>query len=162
MTVLSDDFNKVLRYEPDTGLFFWKATNKIAGSKKVDGRIHIVVGGEAYKAHRLAWLFVHGSFPRNQIDHINHICDDNRIVNLRDVTNQENQRNARRSKANVSGVTGVYWHKASQKWLAQIRIDMKDLHLGLFDNKSDAIKARTDAELHYGFHPNHGVTYAGT
>ena len=60
-------------------------------------------------------------------------------------------------KANTSGVTGVCFSKKGNKWFARIRLDGKSKHLGSFADKQDAIEARKDAEIKYGFHPNHGA-----
>jgi hypothetical protein len=149
----------ILNYDPNTGLFRWKyqigngkrIPNAIAGSKKKDGYIYIGVNGKVYKAHRLAWLYVTGSWPSNTIDHINGIKDDNRFNNLRDIEHRFNVQNISVPKNNTTGYTGVSWHKASQKWLAKIRINHKAIHLGIFDNINDAIAARKTAEQQY--HP---------
>jgi hypothetical protein len=83
----------------------------VAGTLHPTGYIHIRVDGKNYQEHRLAWLYVHGKFPDNCIDHINGIKDDNRISNLRDVTTQENTSAllARKNKADSQpvGKTGV-------------------------------------------------------
>ena len=58
-------------------------------------------------------------------------------------------RNRRTRKDSSSGVTGVRWHKASNKWASLITFNGKEKHLGVFKNKSDAIKARKEAEIKY-------------
>lgn len=80
---------EILYYNPFTGIFIWKRYRSrfvkpgdIAGTKVKYGYIHIGIDGKIYKAHHLAWLYIHGYFPENQIRHINHIKDDNRIENL--------------------------------------------------------------------------------
>ena len=57
--------------------------------------------------------------------------------------------NANLSKNNTSGYTGVTWHKLSQKWQSEIRVDGKKIYLGLFINLEDAIEARKQAEIKY-------------
>lgn len=94
-------------YDAATGAMNWRASGKAAGS--FDGRrVRIVIDGERYMAHRLAWLYVHGEWPRHQIDHINGDPRDNRLANLRDVpaaTNNQNRRAASvRSKTRALGV----------------------------------------------------------
>lgn len=93
---------EILHYDPDTGIFTRRLDrgpnapkDSVAGTPDKNGYIVIKVDFTQYKAHRLAWLYIYGVWPNNQIDHINHIVDDNRIVNLRDVTNSENQANRR-------------------------------------------------------------------
>lgn len=98
-----------------------------------------------------------GPIPKGyQIDHLDHNRYNNRIENLRLVTNQENHRNMPIRKDNCSGYTGVRWVIDRGKWSATICIDGKTKHLGLFRDKDDAIAARQEAEIKYGFHPNHG------
>lgn len=82
-------------------------------------------------------------------DHINRDTFDNRKSNLREVTHQENMRNHSIRCDNVSGFTGVYFQKARNKWRSQIEIDGRSKHLGCFENKEDAIRARLKAEAKY-------------
>lgn len=89
------------------------------------------------------------------VDHINHDRADNRKSNLRVVTNSQNQMNRTHTSSSTSGVRGVYWHKSKNKWAVSIQKDKKLYHIGLFDNKEDAVKARQDAELKYFGEYNH-------
>ena len=98
----------------------------------------------------------HGAWPKKGIDHINGITDDNRISNLRDVSQSDNMRNMTTPCRNTSGRIGVYWFARDCKWQAQIRADGKTKHLGYFDDINDAIAARKAAEIEYGYHENHG------
>ncbi len=158
-----DKLKEILNYDEETGIFKWKISNQssikvgdIAGhlSKKV-GYTIIGIDNEVYPAHRLAWLYVCGQLPKNEIDHINHIKDDNRICNLREVTHTENSRNQKMRKDNKSGATGVYWYEPLKKWQASIRVNNILIHLGYFKNIKDAVKARNKAKIKYGFHKNH-------
>jgi hypothetical protein len=90
------------------------------------------------------------------VDHIDGDGTNNRLSNLRVVTARTNLRNQSRPKNNTSGTLGVYWAAACGKWRATIMTDYKNLHLGLYTNKDDAIEARKAAEVKYGFHENHG------
>ena len=112
--------------------------------------------GKNFKRSRVIFALYHGKWPENDIDHINQIRDDDRIVNLREVTHQENMRNIPMLSTNTSGVTGVGWYKPSGKWKAQIQNSGKGIYLGYFRDKQDAIAARKEAEIEYGFHKNHG------
>jgi hypothetical protein len=76
-----------------------------------------MIDGKLYGAARLAWLYVHGEWPKNQIDHINRLRDDNRLVNLRDVTHTENCNNI---STNNGLPEGVYWHTKSAKYQTKI------------------------------------------
>ncbi len=85
----------------------------------------------------------------NNIDHINRNKTDNRKSNLRECTQLENNRNIGLAKNNSSGFTGVGYDKKNKKWTARIVVNYKDIHLGRFLNKEDAIKTRLQAELKY-------------
>ncbi len=149
-----------LIYNKDTGVFTWSGNARKDNVGKVAGTIHngyryIKVTGVKYAAHRLAWLTVYGVLPR-YIDHINHKRDDNRIANLRSVTRIENGRNQSINSNNKSGVMGVHWATRDNRWAAQITVAQKRLFLGNFIEFSDAVNARKNAEVLYGFHANHG------
>ena len=153
-----------LSYDSRTGLFKWKsraASNVPKGAKagtleKSSGYVRIKISGRKYRAHRLAWLIVYGSFPPDQIDHINGIRHDNRIINLRAVTHAENSRNRALDIRNKSGYTGITYNKENNKWLARIGGTDKRVNLGHFENLEDAVEARRIAEINYNYHPNHG------
>ena len=154
---------ELLHYDPEAGLFTWLVSSgngvkvgDIAGSFS-HGYIQIRVKGKLHQAHRLVWLYMSGVWPKDQIDHINHIRDDNRIVNLREATHRENGRNRSMKSNNKSGVTGVHRYEQRKKWVAQIKVDDKLIYLGCFTDKFEAVCARKSAENKFGFHPNHGT-----
>lgn len=159
--------NERLAYDPETGGFTWKIRSRktkvgsIAGSVKISdsGKKYRLIGlfGRHYKSHRLAWLLMTGSFPDQQLDHIDGDGCNNKWSNLRAVTPQENQRNMRLMRHNTSGVCGVSWSKSSNKWFAHIKIGRKTKSLGYFTDKADAVAARKSAESILGFHANHGT-----
>jgi len=147
---------ELLSYDENTGLFIrkiklsrWQA-GSIAGSKQNKGYIQIMIDGENYLAHRLAWLYVYGEWPKNQIDHINRIKTDNKIKNLRDVTNSTNQHNNAIRRHNTSGTTGVMTLKSKNSWGAQIYVNNKRIYLGVFKTKEEAISARKNYEKFIG------------
>lgn len=110
-----------------------------------------------YYVHRIIWEMHNGPIPQGLlVDHINHIRDDNRIENLRLVTRRDNAKNAKLYANNSSGVTGVRWDSQLGKWYAYIQTETGLLSLGLFGHKENAIKARKEAEVKFGFHENHG------
>jgi len=155
---------EVLNYNEDTGLFTW-AVRKGPNAMKGDmaGSINnkhlyytIKIDNKKYYSHCLAWFYVHGYYPENEVDHINHNQQDNRICNLREVDRSENCRNRRKPKNNSSGVTGVYFHNGNKRWRAVINIDGKQKTLGSFVDFSEAVNARKNAEVLYGYHENHG------
>lgn len=96
-----------------------------------------------------------GEWP-NEIDHINHVRDDNRWINLRDGTRSDNQKNASMRTDNKSGFLGVSWSNEVNKWRAQAMVNHKVKSLGYFDDKFEAICARASANNKYGYHENHG------
>lgn len=148
-----------LHYDPLTGIFTWIKANKQFLGKKAGylNQEYIKIKlNKGYLAHRLAWLYVYGEFPTDCIDHINGIKTDNRISNLRDVSNQTNMKNQKRRNTNKSGITGVFWHKTNKMWTSTISVNYKQIHLGSFSTKEDAISARKTAEIKYKYHQNHG------
>ena len=154
---------KLLAYCPDTGVFTRTVSNnnrfpvgEIAGYINTKGYRQIKLGKKRYYASRLAWLFVHGEWPDGQIDHINHIRDDDRIKNLRVVSSRGNNRNRSIASNNVSGVTGVHWLTSRQCWRSNITVNGKRIHLYHGKDIDKAIDARKAAERKYGFHKNHG------
>ena len=130
-----------------------------AGKYDKDGYIKVTIDGKTYLAHRLMWLYVHRVMPPDgvEVDHINHVRDDNRISNLRLApfkSRHKNQHNRSLGKNNTSGHIGV--RRAGEKWRAEIRIDGKKVSLGTHVLLEDAIAARKEAEKVHGFHSNHG------
>ena len=155
---------ELLNFNPNTGIFTWKVTrsNKIpvgviAGSLGKNRYTRIKINKVLYSAHRVAWCLSYGEWPKDQIDHINGIRSDNRLINLRLSTQIDNHRNQKMYTNNTSGVMGVYWCKAVNKWSARIRINYKVLYLGLFADLEDAKEARRKAEIQYAFDPYHGL-----
>lgn len=148
----AERLRSVLSYDPETGLFRWRVKpnrniviGSVAGSRRSAARgrndIGIRIDGRQHAAHRLAWLYVHGKWPADQIDHINCDASDNRIANLREATAAQNQANRRIGVANTSGVKGVCWHKRERRWYASIKVNGKSKHLGRFKSKKDAAVA---------------------
>lgn len=159
MTIITADrLRHVLHYNPLTGIFTRKIQTShnaligaVAGSLKSSGYWGIYIDNHHYRAHRLAWLYVTGMWPNDQIDHINLNKSDNRIANLREATSFQNGGNTRAHKTNTSGIKGVYWYHRLSKWHAQIRINGRRNHLGYFDNIEDAAFAyRKAAHEHFG------------
>lgn len=154
---------ELFHYNPETGIFtrlksVQSAKRGVSGSKCERGYIFICINGKNYRAHRLAFLYMTGHIPLCHCDHINHDRSDNRLRNLQAVTRQENLKNKSMYKKNTSGTTGVYWRERDKKWRAYIGVKGKQVILGLFDNKNDAIKSRKLAEIEYGYHSNHGAS----
>ena len=154
----------LVNYDSETGALTWKprADAKCGWNKKYAGKpaFGLDCGHQGYLAgklgkhklyaHRVIWAIMHGSWPE-YVDHIDRDKKNNRLVNLRAVSNQENSRNASANKANTSGIKGVCWHRGGQFWTARITVNYKSVHLGSFKDKDEAIRARRQAELKYGF-----------
>lgn len=156
MHITQSRAHELLRYEPETGLFFWKIkpstkirAGALAGHTRVKGKkyVAIVVENQLYLAHRLAWLYVHGRFPSNLIDHINGIRDDNRIANLREVTYQENSHNSGRQLRAQCPFRGL--KKRGNSWQAAIRVNKKSIYLGSFKTAEEASDAYLAARAIY-------------
>ena len=144
---------ELLHYDNETGIFIWlinKGRTKkgdAAGTVKNNGYVGIMINRKIYAAHRLAWFYITGEFPKNYIDHKNHIRTDNRFINLREATHKENSQNISAPHGdNRSGYLGVHWVVENKKFRAQISIHGKKKHLGLFDNAQDAHNAYQNAK----------------
>jgi hypothetical protein len=156
--ITQEELKDLLTYNPETGIFNWiKRNGNIAGSTNVRGYVTISISDKDYLAHRLAWFYVKGANPINLIDHVNGVCDDNRIINLREASRSQNAWNQIISTRNTSGLKGVSWDKHRNKWKAQIQILRKVKHIGYFTDKNEAYQAYCKAadEYHKEF-ANHG------
>ena len=167
---------KLLAYDPESGQLTWRhrpvdmfPNARIAKiwNTRFSGKTTFTAidhGGYRYgtilygkmRAHRVAWVIVHGEWPAADIDHINGVRTDNRIVNLRSVTRQENLQNTARRSDNTSGAVGVSWRNDTGKWYARIWANGEKINLGCFATIEAACAARKDAESRYGYHANHG------
>ena len=137
------DFLARLSYDRETGKFtaLKRSGRRSAGAElgytRPDGYRMLSVAGRWYYAHRLAWFLCTGSWPAEEIDHINGDRADNRIANLRECTRSENMRNTPKK--------GVCFHKTQRKWLASIRLNGKREHLGSFNAEQEALAAYQEA-----------------
>ena len=171
--ITSKLIRQLLDYDPDTGIFIWrkrptnmflagkqtaehnaatwngKWAGKPAGVIKKEGYIKISIYAKAYRAHRLAWFYYYGVWPKKEIDHINGVRDDNRIANLREATRSENNQNKVKTKGS-SRFIGVSWDKNRLKWIAKIKLNKRTYTLGRFDSEINAYDAylRAKAKLH--------------
>jgi hypothetical protein len=135
----SEHLRELVHYEPETGVFTWikrrrgsMQPGKPAGSFNKDGYRKIQIYGESHLAHRLAWLYVHGEWPAERLDHKNRNKADNRIDNLRLSSPSLNSQNrSRADKDNRVGVLGV--RARGRRFVAAITVDKKIQHLGTFD-----------------------------
>jgi hypothetical protein len=135
-----EELKRVLDYNPDTGIFVWKLKNRAHKSGVIAGNIHrfgyrrISVNKTECKAHRLAWLYVYGEWPTKHIDHINGIKDDNRICNLRDVSQRDNSLN---KKIHREGkLQGCTFHKNG--WQVGINENGRQRYIGRYKTEQEA------------------------
>lgn len=169
----------LLRYDPESGKLFWRPrtpalfggdaararTSADAWNARFAGKEAFTATSNGYRqggianiifrAHQVIWAICYGDWPHG-VDHINGDRADNRLINLREVSQADNMRNRRRGKNNSSGVVGVYWNSQISQWIAQICVDGSRSTLGCFDRIEEAASARKAAEVESGFHLNHG------
>lgn len=142
---------EVVKYDCKTGLFYWRlSTGKasrgaVAGHTDKVGYTKISIDGVKYFAHRLAWFYVHGKWPTQNIDHKDRCRSNNRIANLRDVGQSLNGLNGPLRKNNSSGCTGVSYDARRKNWVAYINKNYRKKHLGAFANRQQAVAARNAA-----------------
>ena len=148
---------EILTYEPETGVFRWRIARgsnapagAVAGSYATSGHWLIRIDGRNYRAHRVAWLYFYGQWPKNYIDHINGVRDDNRISNLRDVTRSVNQQNLRTAQSNSStGLLGVRAKRAKRVFDASIKVGPERIFLGSFKTAEEAHAVYLEAKRKY-------------
>lgn len=150
--ITQEALKSALTYDPETGIFRW-AIDKgqrvkagcVAGHLASNGYVVIRINQQTYKAHRLAWLYMHGEWPEPFIDHINRDPSDNRLKNLRCASRSEN--NFNRAYPNKNGAKGISVRRTSSgrlRYIAQIsysnqrtgRCEQK--YLGRFDSAEEA------------------------
>ena len=142
------NINTILRYEPETGRFFWtrfrggsaKAGAR-AGSLDSSGYFQIQISKKMHLSHRLAWFFTHGEFPKGMLDHINGDRQDNRICNLREVTASENAINRAARSCSELGYKGVSADKRTGRFRAYLGVGGKMKTIGVFATVEDAVRA---------------------
>ena len=132
----------LLDYSQETGMFAWKVRvanciqiGDIAGCDDGNGYTIIRIRNRLYRAHRLAWLYFYGEWPKQEIDHINGSRSDNRISNLREADRSDNTSNRKTLR---NGLKGVSFFKRDKKWMAQISKYGKRIYLGMFDTEQEA------------------------
>lgn len=142
-------------FEYRDGALFWRAArrnvaiNKESGSSAhLQGYRIISIKNANYYAHRLIWKMFNNE-EHGFIDHIDQDPSNNKIENLRLISQSQNLHNTGNPKNNTSGVKGVSWNKKCNKWCAYIMIDNKTTYLGLHIDFNKACQARKKAELKY-------------
>ncbi len=152
MTDEDQKFLELLRknfsYDPETGVFTHNTKRSfpvpgvVAGCTNLAGYTVINAAKKIHLAHRLAWLYVHGKWPRYCIDHINGNRTDNRLSNLRDIPKAQNHQNLKGpTKANSTGALGVHFSTKKKRYVAQIAINQKRIYIGSYLSKDEAASA---------------------
>lgn len=171
MDLTQEECLKLWHYKD--GVLYWndpschKNKNGITTKHNL-GYIAVRYKNTSLLAHRIIYILHYGAIPINtEVDHINHIKNDNRIENLRIISRNDNMKNLPRYKTNTTGFNGVYVQKDKytrknkiynyQSFRAFIIVDNKKIHLGRFKTLEEAIEARKQANIKYGFHENHGL-----
>lgn len=173
---LNDLIRSKLSYDPDTGLMTWRPkpgteretrrwntryAGKVACAHNDDGYSKITLrtsdSDYVFLGHRVCWLLHYGEWPAQEIDHVNHIRDDNRIDNLRLSDREEQNRNRSLPCNNKSGFIGVTWLKSKKKWRAIAGYKRKYYFLGYYVNPEDAAVAVQAFRKEKQFHGNHGA-----
>jgi len=144
MNLTQEELRTKLRYCPGTGTFEWKVfrggvvPGSPAGTTDSEGYIVIMINRKSYRSHRLAWLYMTGEWPPQEIDHINRIVGDNRWVNLRQATRTQNNINVRLRSDNSSGLRGLFWRGDKQRWIVNVRGE-EGTHYSTHRCKLDAV-----------------------
>lgn len=144
----------LFRYDPLTGIFTrivgrgGAKAGDVAGTVMDDGYIQICIDSRCYAAHRLAWLYMTGKWPTEQIDHWDTDHGNNRFANLRDVSDGVNKQNIRKAPAGkkYSELLGAQWCKQRQKWKSSIRVEGRIKHIGFFETDAAASEAYVAAK----------------
>jgi len=130
----------ILEYNPESGQFIWKIrprkrtpAGSVAGFIR-EGRLLIGIDGRAYRAHRLAFLWMNGVWPKNEVDHKDRNSLNNKWDNLREATRVQNLANRAVRKNSRTGVKGVYFDPRRKKYRASIGHGGKQIFLGHYDS----------------------------
>ncbi len=146
--ITQEELKRILCYDAKTGIFTWLVNTggmfigSVAGHITTRGYIRIGIHNKEYMAHRLAWLYMEGYFPEEELDHKNGNTTDNSWSNLRPVRRRCNLQNTKIWSHNTSKFTGVYWDKRNTKWAVEITVDGQKIFLGRYDCKLNAALAR--------------------
>jgi hypothetical protein len=165
-----DRLRLVLSYDKTTGVFerlIKVNRNSVIGEEvgsvnRVNGYRYIRIDGRAYLHHRLAWFYVHGQWPDDQIDHIDGNRLNNSVVNLRPASSKQNRENRELSTSNKTGYRGVFYRKDKDKYRASVKHNGKSQHLGYFNTAEEAAVVAKNARARLFTHDHgRGDTFAG-
>lgn len=148
MSQITQEYLKsILHYNPETGILTRLSNGKIAGSLKQTGYISLKIDNVDHSAHKIIWIYLNGDFPTGKITHVNGIKHDNRQDNL-SIKIDHKYTDA---KPVDNPIPGISWDKKNKVYRVSISINCELITLGRFINYKDAVDARLNAEVKYGF-----------
>ncbi len=152
--------HELFNYDSLTGIFTQTGKGRthkkgtVSGTRRPDNYIQITYRKKFYLAHRLAFLYMTGNFPKEEIDHKNHIKNDNRWSNLKEISRHNNSKNRTLSSNNKTGYHGITTY--GKKFRVQIHNNKKRGEtIGYYNTLDEAILVRKKKELEYGYNKNH-------
>ncbi len=154
-SLTATELRSLLSYNPETGVFTWLVDRdrrpfkgRVAGTTGKTGRRQININGTQYLAHRLAWLWMTGEWPRTVIDHKDLDPSNNRWNNLRLASAAENSRNCR-PRPSKHG-RGIVYHRQSKLWVARVWVEGREIRV-YRKTREAAVEARVSlVSSHYG------------
>jgi len=146
------ELRALFEYDPDSGVFTWRISKGTvragdrAGWLHKSGYVYIGLHGKSYKAHRLAWAYAYGVDPAGLIDHKDRNPSNNRLANLRVVSDGQSNQNKQVYRNNASGHKGVGWYARRNMWRVRIQHENRVILVGFFSSVQQAVAARKAAE----------------
>lgn len=159
-----EEMRRNFSYDPATGILlrkrfahgkeWWREVNA-KHNPNLDNTWYVcTVGRRPLYVHRICWFLTYGYWPV-QIDHKNHIKNDNRLCNLREAKNGENSQNRLPFKmdSKTSKYKGIGWNQGAKKWIARINVTKEGkgrrIYLGVFNDENEAALAYNEAAKRY-------------
>lgn len=145
---------EIVAYDQISGVFTSRVSrqglrHRVLGHVEKNGYRRLMIEGQRYLAHRLAWFYVVGEWPRCDVDHKNLSRDDNAFNNLRLATDSQNHANTSPPKNNTSGLKGAHFNRFRDYWQSYIKVNGKSIYLGRFNSKYAAHEAYVRAAAKY-------------
>jgi hypothetical protein len=146
MPLTAEQLRQLINYDPDTGIFTWirgispqarVTPGSVAGWLGTNHYYYIKIGGQLYAAGRLAWLYMTGEWPLDEVDHRDLNSANNRWPNLRSATRSQNCANKSPMSNSTTGIKGIYFDKTragEKRWKAHIGINGHQRSLGWFQS----------------------------
>ena len=151
-----DRIKELFEYHQD-GFLVKKSTGKVVVCSETKGQryLRILVDGKAKPLHRIIFMLLNGYIPKI-IDHIDGNKLNNKIENLREVTQQQNCLNRKHHKNSKSPYKNVIWNNSAKKWAVTMQVNGKRKYFGVFEDielaELIAIEARNKYHGQYARH----------